>query len=38
MNRVPVILRNPAYIEEVELDENEVDPADTLLLSVETLP
>ena len=28
MNRVPVIGRNPAYIEEVELDENEVDPAD----------
>ena len=28
MNRVPVIVRNPAYIEEVELDEDEVDPAD----------
>ena len=28
MNRVPVIVRNPAYIEEVELDENEGDPAD----------
>ena len=28
MNRVPVIVPNPAYIEEVELDEDEVDPAD----------
>ena len=28
MNRVPVIVRNPAYIEEVEPDEDEVDPAD----------
>ena len=28
MNRAPVIVRNPAYIEEVELDEDEVDPAD----------
>ena len=28
MNRVPVIVRNPAYIEEVELDEDEVDTAD----------
>ena len=28
MNQVPVIVRNPAYIEEVELDEDEVDPAD----------
>ena len=28
MNMVPVIVRNPAYIEEVELDEDEVDPAD----------
>ena len=28
MNRVPVIVRNPAYIEEVELDEEDVDPAD----------
>ena len=28
MNRVPVIIPNPAYIEEVELDEDEVDPAD----------
>ena len=28
MNRVPVIVQNPAYIEEVELDEDEVDPAD----------
>ena len=33
-----VIVRNPPYIEEVELDEEEVDPADILLLSVETLP
>jgi len=38
LNPVPVIVRNPAYIEEVELDEEEVDPADILLLSVETLP
>ena len=28
MNRVPVIVWNPAYIDEVELDEDEVDPAD----------
>ena len=28
MNRVPVIVWNPAYIEEVEPDEDEVDPAD----------
>ena len=28
MNRVPVIVRNPAYIEELELDEEEVDQAD----------
>ena len=28
MNRVPVIIPNPAYIGEVELDEYEVDPAD----------
>ena len=28
MNQVTVIVRNPAYIEEVELDEDEVDPAD----------
>ena len=28
MNMVPVIVRNPAYIEEVEPDEDEVDPAD----------
>ena len=28
MNQVPVMVRNPAYIEEVELDEDEVDPAD----------
>ena len=28
MNRVPVIVWNPAYIEEVELDEDEADPAD----------
>ena len=37
MNRVPVIVRNPAYIEEVELDEEEVDPADiTPLISGDT--
>ena len=28
MNRVPIILRNPAYVAEVEPDEDEVDPAD----------
>ena len=28
MNRVPVIVWNPAYIEKVELDEDEVDTAD----------
>jgi len=27
MNQVPVIVRNPAYVEEVELDEDEVAPA-----------
>ena len=27
MNRVPVFVRNPAYIEEVELDEDGVNPA-----------
>ena len=32
MNRVPVIVRNPAYIEEVELDEDEVDTADLIPL------
>ena len=37
MNRVPVIIPNPAYIEEVELDEDEVDPADlTPLISGDT--
>ena len=37
MNRVPVIIPNPAYIEEVELDEDEVDPADlTPLISGNT--
>ena len=28
MNRVPVIVRNPAYVADVELDEDEIDPAD----------
>ena len=28
MNQVPVIVCNPAYVAEVELDEDEVDPAD----------
>jgi len=28
MNQVPVIVRNPAYVADVELDEDEVDPAD----------
>ena len=32
MNRVPVIVRNPAYVEEVELDEDEVNPADLIPL------
>jgi len=37
MNQVPVIMRNPAYIEEVELDEEVVDPADiTPLISGDT--
>ena len=37
MNRVPVIERNPAYVADVELDEDEVDPADiTPLISGNT--
>ena len=28
MNHVPVIVRNPAYVAEVELDEDGVDPID----------
>ena len=28
MNRVPVIVRNPAFVEELEPDGDEVDPAD----------
>ena len=28
MNQVPVIVRNPAYVADVELDEDEVDPTD----------
>ena len=37
MNRVSMIVPNPAYIEEVELDEDEVDPADlTPLISGDT--
>ena len=37
MNQVPVIVRNPAHIEEVELDEDEVEPADlTSLFSGDT--
>ena len=37
MNRVPVIVWNPAYVEEVELDEDEADPADvTPLVSRDT--
>ena len=32
MNRVPVIVRNPAYIEEVELVEDEVNPANSIPL------
>ena len=30
MNRVPVIVRNPAFIEELEPDGDEVDPADLI--------
>ena len=29
MNQVPGMMQNPAYVEEVELDEDEADPADT---------
>ena len=37
MNRVPVIERNPAQVADVELDEDEVDPADiTPLVSGDT--
>ena len=37
MNQVPVMMQNPAYIEEVELDEDKVDPADiTPLVSGDT--
>ena len=37
MNRDSMIVANPAYIEEVELDEDEVDPADlTPLISGDT--
>ena len=37
MNRVRVIMQNSAYIEEVELDEDEVVPADiTPLISGDT--
>ena len=32
MNRVSVIVRNPAYIEEVELDEDGVNPANMIPL------
>ena len=32
MNQVPVIVRNPAYVEEVELDEDEVNPANLIPL------
>ena len=28
MNQVPVMMQNPADVEEVELNEDEVDPAD----------
>ena len=28
MNRAPVIVRNPAFVEELEPDGDEVDPAD----------
>ena len=28
MNRVPVMVRNPAFVEELEPDGDEVDPAD----------
>ena len=37
MNRVSVIVQNPTHIEEVELDKDEVDPADlTPLISGDT--
>ena len=37
MNRVSMIVTNPTYIEDVELDEDEVDPADlTPLISGDT--
>ena len=36
-DQVPVMMQNPAYIEEVELDEDKVDPADiTPLVSGDT--
>jgi len=43
MNRVPVIVRNPAYIEEVEPDGDEVVPANIIPLisgdsSIVTVP
>ena len=28
MNHVPVIVSNPVYVADVELDEDEVDPVD----------
>ena len=28
MNQVPVIVRNPAYVAEVELDEDGINPTD----------
>jgi len=30
MNRVPVIVRNPAFVEELEPDGDEIDPADLI--------
>ena len=37
MNQVPVMMQNPAYLEEVEPDEDEADPADiTPLVSDDT--
>ena len=38
MNQVPIIVHNPAQVADVELDEDEVDPADlTPLISGDTL-
>ena len=38
MNHVPVLVRNTAYVAEVELGEDEVDPTDLAPCSVGMLP